>query len=145
MKNSLKNKFGPYVSGDEFFNRDMEIQRLTELINENNNILIVAPRRVGKTSLVRETFRRLQKEELDYLLYVDIQHCSTPEDVIVALSLAAFPHQELKAKILDAFTHFWKQIKGDVESFKLSSLLEIKLREGLTGDWQAKGKGDKKP
>ena len=132
-------KYGPFVSGDEFFNRDIEIQRLTGLINENNNILIVAPRRVGKTSLVHETFRRLQKEGLDYLLYVDIQHCSTPEDVIVALSLSACPYKELSDKILDAFKFFWKQIQDNIESIKSDQLLEIKFREGLTGDWQAKG------
>ncbi len=68
----MKNKYGPWVSGDEFFNREIEIKRLTTLIDEGNNILIVAPRRVGKTSLVRETFRRMAQNNADYFLFVDL-------------------------------------------------------------------------
>ena len=137
---SIKNKYGPWVSGDDFFNREAEVRLLTELIDEGNNTLIVAPRRVGKTSLVQETFRRMEERGRDYLLYADVQHCSTPEDVIVVISLVAYPHQDLRDKVLDAFTAFWKQFRDNVESVGSGELLEIKFREGLTGgDWQAKG------
>jgi len=81
MTAGLKNKYGPWVSGEDFFNRDTEVRRLTELIDDGNNILIVAPRRVGKTSLVRETFRRMEERNRDYLLFADVQHCSTPEEL----------------------------------------------------------------
>jgi hypothetical protein len=43
MTAGLKNKYGPWVSGEDFFNRDMEVRRLTELIDDGNNILVVAP------------------------------------------------------------------------------------------------------
>ena len=52
----MKNKYGPWVTGEEFFNRDAEIALLNHNINSGgNHLLIVAPRRVGKTSLIRET------------------------------------------------------------------------------------------
>lgn len=139
MEAGLKNKYGPWVSGEDFFNRDTEVRRLTELIDDGNNILVVAPRRVGKTSLIRETFRRMEERNRDYLLFVDVQHCSTPEDVIVATSLVACPYQALKDKIFDVFSSFWKQFRENVESIGSGELLEIKFREGLGGDWQAKG------
>jgi uncharacterized protein len=137
---NLKNKYGPWVSGDDFFDREAEVHLLTKLIDEGNNTLIVAPRRVGKTSLVQETFRRMEERGRDYLLYADVQHCSTPEDVIVAISLVAYPHKVLADKVLDAFAYIWKQVRDNVESVGSKELLEIKFREGLTGgDWQAKG------
>lgn len=137
---ALKNKFGPWVSGDEFFNRETEVHLLTKLIDEGNNTLIVAPRRVGKTSLIKETFRRMEERGRDYLLYADVQHCSTPEDVIVEISIVAYPHMGLQNKVMDAFSAFWKQFRDNVESLGSSELLELKFREGLTGgDWQAKG------
>ena len=111
------------------------MRRLRELIDEGNNILIIAPRRVGKTSLVRETFRRMEDRERDYLLFVDVQHCSTPQDVIVSLSLAIQPYKHLWDRVTDTFKIFFKQL----ESVIIFDNLEIKLREGLTGDWQAKG------
>ncbi len=139
MTAGLKNKYGPWVSGEDFFNRDTEVRRLTELIDDGNNILIVAPRRVGKTSLVRETFRRMEERNRDYLLFADVQHCSTPEELIATISLVAYPYQALRDKILDVFSAFWKQFRENVESVGSNELLEIKFREGLTGDWQAKG------
>jgi len=136
----LRNKYGPWVSGDDFFDREGEVRLLAEMIDQGNNTLIVAPRRVGKTSLVQETFRRMEERNDYYLLYADVQHCSTPEDVIVVISLVAYPHQALRSRVLGAFSAFWKQFRDSVESVGSSELLEIKFREGLAGgDWQAKG------
>jgi len=75
---ALKNKYGPWVSGDDFFDREAEVRLLTELIDEGNNTLIVAPRRVGKTSLVQETFRRMEERRGDYLLYAPDGHPKYP-------------------------------------------------------------------
>jgi len=72
MSSKLRNKVGPPVIKEDFFDREAEICRLTELIDEGNNVLLVAPRRVGKTSLVRETFHRLDGRGRDYPLFVDI-------------------------------------------------------------------------
>jgi AAA+ ATPase superfamily predicted ATPase len=104
MSRKLRNKYGPWVTGDDFFNRDAEIRLLTERITGNdgnasgNNLLVVAPRRMGKTSLIRETFRRMEKNNSHYFIFLDIQNCSTPEDVMVALSMGAFKYQSLKKR-----------------------------------------------
>lgn len=138
MTDKLPNKFGPWVTGIEFFDRTSEIERLTQLLDEKNNILLVAPRRIGKTSLVRETFRRMEERGKDYLLFVDVQDCKTPEEVLVALALAAQPYRDLAAKIAGAFASFWKGFRDNVESVGTSELLELRFREGIAGDWRAK-------
>lgn len=138
MADKLPNKFGPWVTGDEFFDRIAEVDRLTQLLDEKNNILLVAPRRIGKTSLVRETFRRMETRAKDYLLFVDVQDCKTPEDVIVALSLAAQPYGNLASKVRGAFSSFWAGFRDNVESLGTSELLELRFREGIAGDWRAK-------
>ncbi len=138
MHDKLPNKFGPWVTGDEFFDRAAEVDRLTHLLDAKNNILLVAPRRIGKTSLVRETFRSMEDRGEDYLIFVDVQDCKTPEDVIVALALAAQPHRNLAAKITDAFSSFWEGFRDNVESVGTAELLELRFREGIAGDWRAK-------
>ncbi len=140
MVQGMKNKYGPWVSGKDFFNRNSEIKRLTALINEGNNILVVAPRRVGKTSLIHEIFRRLDNKETGYHLFVDVQHCSAPEDVITAISMKTAPYAALHEKVLGVLKAFWKQFQDNIESIGSKGLLEIKIREGLKGDWQAKGR-----
>lgn len=138
MVDKLPNKFGPWVVGDEFFDRTAEVERLTQLLDDGNSILLVAPRRIGKTSLVRETFRRMDERGEDYLLFVDVQDCRTPEDVIVAISLAAQPHSGLASRVKEIFSSFLKGLRDHVEGVGSSAVLELRFREGLTGDWQAK-------
>ncbi len=141
MTQGLRNKYGPWVTGEDFFDRDAETALLTRTIdNGGNHVLIVAPRRVGKTSLIRETFRRLEKKETHYLIFLDVQNCSTPEDVVVAMSMGASRHRTLARKVIDTFSSFLKQISEAIDSIGASDLLEIKLREGVKGDWQFKGR-----
>ncbi len=135
MADKLPNMVGPWVTGDKFFDRIAEVGRLIQLLDENNNILLVAPRRIGKTSLVRETFRRMEEREKDYTLFVDVQDCRTPEDVIVALALAAQPVRGLATRVAEAFSSFFHE---KIESIGVSELLELRFREAIAGDWRAK-------
>ena len=136
----IRNKVGSWVTGDDFFDREEEIKFLTNLLDNGENVLIVAPRRVGKTSLIRETFRRMEDRNSDYLLYVDVQDCSNPLEVIVAVSLAAQPHRKLHEIITDAVSAFFEQVRSNVESVGAADLFEIRLRASLKDDWKAKGR-----
>lgn len=135
---TLVNKVGPWVCGNEFWDREAEVSRLIELLDARENILLVAPRRVGKTSLMRETLRQLDVRQRDYGLFVDVQDCVSPEDVVVSISMATRPVQNLWAKILDVFRHTMEELTKRVESIG-NDLIKIKLREGVLADWQAKG------
>jgi len=134
----LPNKIGPWVTGDEFFDRSAEVDRLIQLMDERNNVLLVAPRRIGKTSLVREVFRRMKERGQDYPVFADVQDCSTPEDVIVALSMAAQPYGSLASRISDAFASFLQNFRDGIESVGAADLLEIRFRAAIAGDWRAK-------
>ncbi len=48
----MKNIAGPPVEHDDFFDRPNDIARLRHELDNQANILLTAPRRVGKTSLV---------------------------------------------------------------------------------------------
>ncbi len=48
----MRNITGQAVSGDDFFHRPREIKRLWKALESGSNILITAPRRVGKTSIL---------------------------------------------------------------------------------------------
>ena len=57
---SPTNQTGKPVKGNDFYDRDDFIQRLWERIEEGSNILLLAPRRVGKSSLM---FRLVDEAE----------------------------------------------------------------------------------
>ncbi|MFH0726628.1 MAG: ATP-binding protein [Pseudomonadota bacterium] len=138
MEMSLKNKVGPWVVGDEFWDRKTETERLMALLGEGENLLIVAPRRIGKTSLVRESLRQMAGRNRDIGLFVDVQDCSGPEEVIVAISIAIRQHQKIWLKILGVFSSFLGNMIDKIDEISIDKIT-LKIRESVAGDWQAKG------
>ncbi len=59
----MNSSTGRWVSGDDFFNRDRELQILETLVRDRNHVLLTGQRRMGKTSIVRELGRRLKAGE----------------------------------------------------------------------------------
>lgn len=52
---------GPPVLGDDLIGRETEIRQLLSTLTNGQSVLLIAPRRFGKTSLALEVFRRLKK------------------------------------------------------------------------------------
>jgi hypothetical protein len=53
-------KYGTVVSGKDFCGRRALIQQLSDLIASSQNVLVQGERRIGKTSLIYETLRKLK-------------------------------------------------------------------------------------
>jgi len=63
--------FGTIVSGENFTNRQHEVNELTQALLSRTNVIIASPRRYGKTSLVLEVFRRIRHQGV-LTIYVDL-------------------------------------------------------------------------
>jgi predicted AAA+ superfamily ATPase len=73
-----RNKVGPPVSGEDFFDRPKEINKIMRALKTDHHILISSPRRVGKTSIL---FRLADMgEENYYFLYLITQSINTEND-----------------------------------------------------------------
>jgi hypothetical protein len=64
-------KYGTVVSGEDFADREAELWQLTSKLKETVRIFLVAPRRYGKTSLIRNVLMTLQKQKM-LTAYVDL-------------------------------------------------------------------------
>ncbi len=137
-KDKLKNKVGPWVDGDEFWNREEELESFRQLLEQGENLLLVAPRRVGKTSLIRETLRRLREKDERYGLFIDLQRSNKPEDIIVELAKVTREYAGLWNNTKDIFKSFLSEIVDRIDSIGISDL-ELSFRQGVAGDWQSKG------
>ena len=133
----LRQALGKFVVGDEFWDREKDVELLTEHIEHGAHVLLVAQRRMGKTSLMKETARRL--EDRFVCLFVDLQECAGPPDAMVELSLAIHPHKSLWGKARDVFANVLDRAVDRIEKIDTGEL-GVTLRAGVTGgDWAAKG------
>ena len=83
---ALKKGGANWVSGESFYNRDFEIATLTERIHAGTHTLISAPRRMGKTSLVREVLERLQTEGSFDTIFVDVEDAETAAHAVADIA-----------------------------------------------------------
>lgn len=133
----MKQAYGNWVEGDRFWDRKKDIELLVNKLDEGAHILLVAQRRMGKTSIMREVKRQLNNRYTS--LFVDLQKASSAEDAIVEISLALKSHKSLWNKTKDLFSNALSRFTDSIEELNLGEV-GIKLRAGLsTGNWSEKG------
>lgn len=135
----LKQAYGNSVTGEHFWGRDEEIALFLERIDAGAHQLLVAQRRMGKTSLMRETAARLTQADTYICLFVDLQKAKTSADAVVELSLATRPYKPLWSKTTDAFKNVLGKLIDTLDKVDIGEL-GITLRAGLSsGNWAEKG------
>jgi len=91
-------KFGTIVDGPYFTDRRDEISKIRSYLKSKNHLIIISPRRFGKTSLIKKILN-----EADYRhVYLDVQLVLSEEDFasqILKRIYRIFPFQKLKRKI----------------------------------------------
>ena len=133
----LKQAHGNWVVGEQFWDREEDLELFVERIEEGANVLLVAQRRLGKTSLMREATRRLGDRYV--CVFVDLQKAHSAPDAIVELSLAVRKYKTLWAKTKNVFANVLERITETVEQVNLGDL-GVTLRAGLNaGNWEEKG------
>jgi hypothetical protein len=69
-------KFGSVVDDPFFTNRTDELAKIQAVISSNNHLIMISPRRFGKTSLIRKAV----KNNKQHLLFLDLQLINSIED-----------------------------------------------------------------
>jgi hypothetical protein len=133
MKAKIQPTVGQWTSEDGFFDREFERANLVEKIRAGANLSLVAPRRVGKTSLLRAAQRDLAEEFA--CLFVDLEACTTPEEAIREIAEAAVRHQSLKTRVSEWLSKFNASASLSTPVGEVA----VDLKEALQVDWQRRG------
>jgi len=137
MKKKLKMALGKIVTGQDFWDRQADKSLLAERLDEGAHVLLVAQRRMGKTSLMAEVAESLSGRYI--CLFVDLQKCQSSSDAMVELSLRIKPYKSLWNKTKGVFSNVWTKVADSVESIQLGEL-GVTLRSDLNqGNWADKG------
>ena len=135
----LRKAGGNWVVGDRFFDRESEIEALVERVEDGIHTLLTAQRWMGKTSLVREVWRRLEARGDFETVFVDLEDAYTAADAVVEI---AAPSQDIR--------RVWTRVQDWVRQWSTATIdqidelgipeLRVKLRAGIdAGRWRIQG------
>lgn len=93
MQRRLEKAGGSWVTGKRFFGREHDLRVLEERVNAGTHTLLSAPRRFGKTSLVRELLRRLEERGEIKSVFVDLEDAKDPPEAIGTIASQSVPRR----------------------------------------------------
>ena len=128
-----------WVEGDRFYNREVDLEALTERVRDGTHTLLTAQRRMGKTSLVRELLRVLAERGEFEPVFVDLEAASTSEDAVAEIAVQSRHAHDAWDRIKSGFVNVLRDLGDRVDTLSLSDI-QVKLRAGIdSGNWHQKG------
>lgn len=122
---------GPPVTGENLFGREKELDDIWSAL-EHGSVLLVAPRRIGKTSIV---WHMRDSPRGDWnVYYLDIEDLRDPADFVLEIMDSTSHLKSLFDKFKGIFSAF-KDVVGEIELVHF----KLKLRDELRDEWQSKG------
>lgn len=93
-----------YIEADFFCDREKETREILANIKNGRNTLLISPRRLGKTSLIRHVFGQLKKWNC---LYIDLNNTSSVGDLLRVLT-SSLAEAASKTTAFRNFLASWK-------------------------------------
>ena len=111
-------RYGKEVTGEQFYDRTESAEELHQLLKDGvANVVLYAPRRYGKTSLVVKVLQRFQTENVS-CVHFDVSKVSSVEKFCEAYASAIYGLQggfrEMTHKVLDYLAHLHPTVSGTV-------------------------------
>ncbi len=109
-------RYGDIVTGEHFTNRDREVAELAADIRSGQNLVILSPRRYGKTSLVRRVLERVGRDGVRWA-YLDLLGTPTKDRLATGLARALFkglisPFERNLNQVLSWFLRLGIRLRG---------------------------------
>ena len=138
MKKGVTNRVGAIVRGKDFFGRDRFVDLVWQKIM-HGNILLAAPRRFGKTSVMYRLIDEPRYESK--VVHADLESVTEPTELIIQLieGLAKDESFEDSVGKISFVKKSWNFFRRNFEEVDLH-FAKVKLRDEIREDWQAKGK-----
>ena len=135
----LKKAGSSWAEGNRFFDREVELDELADRMRGGTHTLLTAQRRMGKTSLVRELLRRLEREGHSETVFVDLEDAFEPADAIAEIGVQSRSLQGAWLRIKSGFANALREIGDRVDTLAISEV-RVKLRAGIdSGNWRQRG------
>ena len=110
MKNIINPfKFGSLVEGEFFTDRVEELAKISDIIHSENHLILISPRRFGKTSLIAKAVKQTNRPEI----FLNLQLITSISDFAT----------ELLKKVFKAYP--FEKIKHLIKNFRIIPAISI--------------------
>ena len=124
--------FGTAVSDYNFIGRELETRRLIANFQEGINTILISPRRIGKTSLVKRVKQLLEQQQDVIVVYMDMFACKTEYEFYNALTAAVLKQTASHAeKWMDYAKEFLVRLTPKI-TFSPEANTDFSLSLGIT-------------
>ena len=131
----MRPKAGPWVSGDDVFDREKELKLLEKKIANGVHILLTGQRRMGKTTLAHAVGARLTAKGW-VALFTDIEDATSPEDVVAAIAAEAERTEGIREPFVQRMGRW---LRGNFKEVGASGF-RLAIRSALdAGTWRRHG------
>jgi AAA+ ATPase superfamily predicted ATPase len=101
------------IPTEYFCDRIQESTRLVKSITNGNNVVLISPRRMGKTGLIQFCYENAKIKDNYYCFFVDILHTSSLRELTYVLGKTVFETlTPLSKKMANKFVEVLKSISG---------------------------------
>lgn len=132
----MRNITGQAVVGDDLYGRGYELAALWERLEAGEHVLLLAPRRVGKTSLMLEMERRPHPNW--HVLYIDVEGAADAADLFadILAQLASHPTYRRGLENIPG----WQAAKNILNAADFSAKarvgeLKVEFASAMCADW----------
>lgn len=121
----IRLRIGSPVGGDDFYGRKMELAKADCLI-EHNNLMLAAPRRVGKTSFAKRLME-IQAQKGWNTIFVDLEEITNMDGFFAAIyeALLKLPEVDVSEKIGAKIKKWFSGLELSVPTAVLSAKLSL--------------------
>lgn len=119
-------KFGSVVEDAFFTNRKKELEFVARTINSNNHLIIISPRRFGKTSLIKKAISETNRK----VVYLDVQLTNSVQDFAAQILKRIFRHWPGE-KLRQLISHF--RVVPNISINPLNNEVDISFQAKVAG------------
>ncbi len=119
-------KFGSIVEEPYFTNRTEEVKKVKSILRSDNNLIIISPRRFGKTSLIMKVLKEMERP----FIFLDLQLITNREDFAAQILKRVYRVYHFE-KIKRLVTNF--RIIPNIAFNPLNNEVEISFRGEAAG------------
>lgn len=118
-----------YQSPEYFCDRENETEKIINYLENDWNLTLIAPRRIGKTGLIQHVFYKMKERDGNVkCFYIDIFPTSCIDDFVTMLAKAVLGQLDgLKKSVLKKMTSFFKSCRPVITSDEITGAPSITL------------------